>query len=170
MSPATSAFRSTPPAGAFATTSCGSRSSRPGSRTQRSPSSRSTARSARPALRPLRPEAAFAAVALDPQAAELVDEAGIGNARCLPQLGVDTRLREPGHRVELVEDDRVAVDKEVNTCKAAAASALEGLQGELTHAIPGGLADARRHDQLHPAGLVLRGIVVPLGVEHDLPG
>ena len=155
--------------GATATTSCGSR------RCRRRPAWRRSARSGSSAARAEDAServGALLAVALDRERREAVDELGVGQPAADPELAVDARLGEAGHRVELVEQDRVAVDEEVRAGQALHADVAEGAHGELADALPGGGRDARGDDELHPALGVLRLVVVPAGPleQDDLAG
>ena len=60
------------------------------------------------------------------------------------------------------------LDEEVTPRHARAAHLQEHLHGERAHALAHLLGQPGGHHQVHPARLVLRLVVVPLGIDHDL--
>ncbi len=85
-----------------------------------------------------------------------------------PELRVHAGRGLAGHRVELVEQHRLALDEEVDARQAAAARDPECVDGKLAKALACRVGDPRGHLQLHPALGVLGLVVVPAGaLEQD---
>ena len=98
-----------------------------------------------------------------------VEQLGVGDARRLEELRVDARRREAGDRVDLVDHDlAVGADEEVDAGHPLAFRGDERLDGEVAYSLVDFRRDPRRDHELHPALVVLRRVVVPLGVRHDL--
>src|SRR5205823_1885041 len=95
----------------------------------------------------------------------------VRDARRLEQLRVDARRSEAGNRVQLVDEHlAVLTDEAVGARHPLALRRDERLDRESLD--PSGLlaGDPRRDDELHPALVVLRAVVVPLRVRDDLAG
>src|SRR5688572_8037321 len=143
------------------------------------PCARSMAATARPGLvwPPVPPPAirivalpGLFAVALQGQLEEALDEVGIGQAGGLPHPRVPAGRGEAGNGVDLVHEDRAALEEEVYPGHAGAVDGAEGLHRQLTEA-RGQLGRQRRG--AHQPGLALRvlgRIVVPLTLVDDLAG
>src|SRR6266550_4022588 len=58
----------------------------------------------------------FIFMALNRKLDEMVDQLGIGNARCGPQAGIHAHRREPGDRVDFVEVQRAVgpIEEEID--------------------------------------------------------
>ena len=86
---------------------------------------------------------ALVGVALDRQRAEPLDELGVGQPAGLPELRVDARRREAGHRVELVEQHALALDEEVRAREARAAEVRERRDRDRAQLVARGAARCR---------------------------
>ena len=115
-----------------------------------------------------------ALVPLEREPDQPVERVRVAEARRLEQACPDARGREPGHRVELVEDDLAVAlaHEEVDSREALALGRDERLDGAPLEQLDRLLRKARRRDdELHPAVVVFRRVVVPLVLERvDLAG
>src|SRR5512132_2174033 len=106
-------------------------------------------------------------VALDCELDEAVAELGIADPVRLEELAVDAGLGEAGDRVELVDEDLLAVHEEVAAGEPAAATERENPARQLPHALGCGSGDLGGDDQLHAALGVLGLVVVPIRALRD---
>ena len=108
-------------------------------------------------------------MALERERDQAVEELRVRDSRCLEELRVDARRREPRDRVDLVHDDlAVRAHEEVDARHPLALGGDERLDRELADARVRLGRDARRDDEVHAALVVLRRVVVPVGVRDDL--
>ena len=110
-----------------------------------------------------------ALVPLEREADQPVEQLRVRDPARLEQARVDARRREAGDRVQLVHDGLpVRRDEEVDAGHALALGCDEGVDREGLHALGDVVRDPGRDDDVRAVGVVLRGVVVPLGVRDDL--
>ena len=100
---------------------------------------------------------------------EPIEKLCVGDASRLEELRVHARRGEAGDRVDLVDDDlAVGAHEEVDAGHPLALGGHERVDGESAHVCVRLRGDASRDDEIHPALVVLRRIVVPVRVRDDL--
>src|SRR5215210_1313695 len=99
---------------------------------------------------------------LQRQLDQAVEQLRVRNPRGLEELGVDARRGEAGDRVQLVDEHLAVAHEEVDARHPLAVRRHVRAQSEVADALDRVRRQARRHDQVHPALVVLGRVVVPV--------